>query len=82
MEPKGLRVTKNEYFSLLKHTKQLLLVMFCDTTAEIWNLKVGHDAYADAERMERREGWNSYVDWNISWLYTILNSDFPQILMH
>ena len=32
----GLRVAKNEYFSLIAHTKQLLLVTFCDTTAGIW----------------------------------------------
>ena len=31
----GLRVTQNEYFSLITHTKQLLLVAFCDATAGI-----------------------------------------------
>ena len=31
----GLRVTQNAYFSLLTHTKQLLLVTFCDPTAGI-----------------------------------------------
>ena len=31
----GLRVTQNEYFSLIAHTKQLLFVTFCDTTAGI-----------------------------------------------
>ena len=31
----GLRVTQNAYFSLITHTKQLLLVRFCDTTAGI-----------------------------------------------
>ena len=29
----GLRVTQDVYFSLLTHTKQLLLVTFCHTTA-------------------------------------------------
>ena len=29
----GLRVTKNAYFSLIIHTKHLLLVTFCDLTA-------------------------------------------------
>ena len=29
MEPRDPRVTKNAYFSLLKHTKQLLAVRFC-----------------------------------------------------
>ena len=31
----GLRVTKDAYFSLLTHTKQLLLVTFCDMLAGI-----------------------------------------------
>ena len=31
----GLRVTQNAYFSLITHTKQLLLVTFCDNTAGI-----------------------------------------------
>ena len=31
----GVRVTQDAYFSLLTHTKQLLLVTFCDTLAEI-----------------------------------------------
>ena len=29
----GLMVTQNAYFSLITHTKQLLLVTYCDTTA-------------------------------------------------
>ena len=29
----GLRVTQDAYFSLMTHTKQLLLVTFCDNTA-------------------------------------------------
>ena len=33
--PRSLRVTQIAYFSLLTHTEQLLLVTFCDTTAEI-----------------------------------------------
>ena len=38
MDPKGLRVTQSAYFSLLTHTKELLLVTFllvtfCETTA-------------------------------------------------
>ena len=35
MAPRSLRVTQNEYFSLIAHTKQLLLVTLCDTTAGI-----------------------------------------------
>ena len=34
MDPTGLRVTQNAYFSLLTPSKQLLLVTFYDTTAE------------------------------------------------
>ena len=34
MDPKGLRMAQNAYFSLLTHAKKLLLVTFCDTTAE------------------------------------------------
>ena len=30
----GLRVTQDAYFTLLTHTKQLLLLTFCDTDAE------------------------------------------------
>ena len=35
----GLRVTQNTYFSLIAHTKQLLLVTFCGTIAEIVSVK-------------------------------------------
>ena len=58
MDPRGLVVTKNVYFSLLTHTQQLLFVMFCDTTAGILNPEVGGDA---AVWMDSREGRNSYV---------------------
>ena len=30
MDPRSLRVTQNAYFSLLTHTKELLLVTFCN----------------------------------------------------
>ena len=35
MDPRGLRLTKMEYFSLFTHTKQLLLMTFCHTSAGI-----------------------------------------------
>ena len=56
MDLRGLvvMVTKNAYFPLLTHTKQLLLVTLCDMAAGIGNSKVGRDA--DAGRMDRREG--------------------------
>ena len=58
MDPRGLVVTKNVYFSLLTHTNQLLLVTLCHTPAGIGNSKVGRDADdaadADAVRTDRR----------------------------
>ena len=35
LDIRGLRVTQNAFFSILTHTKQLLLLTFCDTTAGI-----------------------------------------------
>ena len=35
VDPRSLRVTQNAYFSLFTHTKQLLLVTICCTTAGI-----------------------------------------------
>ena len=32
--PRGLRVTQNAYFSFLTHTKQQILVTFCDTSVK------------------------------------------------
>ena len=61
-----MRVAQNEYFSLLTHTKQLLLVTFCDTAAGIGNSEMGSDAITNAIWMDRREGWNSYVDGKIA----------------
>ena len=52
------RPQRSEDFSLLTHTKWLLSVTFYDTTSGIgsltWQMVIG--------RVERREGWNSYVD--------------------
>ena len=47
----GLRVTQNAYFSLITHTKQLLLVTFCDTTAGI-----GASFWTEAWRTAAAEG--------------------------
>ncbi len=44
----GLRVTQNEYFSLIAYTKQLLLVTFSDTTAGI-GASFRTDAWTAAE---------------------------------
>ena len=40
MDPRCQRVAQNTYFSLLTHTKQLLLVTFCETTAGIGKKEV------------------------------------------
>ena len=56
MDPRGLVVTKNVYFSLLTHTNQLLLVTLCHTPAGIGNSKVGRDAAdADADDGRRKD---------------------------
>ena len=60
----GLRVTQNAYFSLITHTKQLLLVTFSDTTAEI-GASFRTDARRrteDGGRTDRRGSRNSYLD--------------------
>ena len=43
IDPRGLVVTKNVYFSLLTHTNQLLLVTLCHAPGGIGNSKVGRD---------------------------------------
>ena len=39
MDPRGRSVTKNAYFSLLIHIKQILFVAFYDTTTEIGSVR-------------------------------------------
>ena len=51
MDPRGLRVTHNAYFSLLTHTKKLLLVTFCDLTA-----KTGVSFWTDGTERTERNG--------------------------
>ena len=59
----GLRVTQDAYFSLLSHTKQLLLVTFSDTTAGI-GASFRTDARTDGGgRTDRRGSRNSYLDY-------------------
>ena len=60
----GLRVTQNEYFSLIAHTMQLLLVTFCDTTAGIQVIFRTDGRRTDARtdgRTDRRGSRNSYL---------------------
>ena len=51
----GLRLTQNAYFSLMSHTKQLLLVTFCYTTAGI-EASFRTDARTHARTEEEEEG--------------------------
>ena len=71
MDPRGLRMNQSKYFSLWTHSKQLLLLTFCKSTAGIGSLKVWRDA--DAVRTDRCEGWNSYVD--LMWDNRIIRQD-------
>ena len=45
------------YFSLLTHTKKVLIVTFCDPTAE-----TGFSLWVEDGRTDRRGGRNSYLD--------------------
>ena len=47
-------MTQNAYFSLITHTKQLLLVTFCCTTAEI-GVSFRTDARTDGRTEEEEE---------------------------
>ena len=71
MDNRGMRVTKNAYFSLSTYTKELLLVTFCDSSmhnCRNWKCdgtdrQTWHDRmWWDAKRIDRFEGWNIYVD--------------------
>ena len=52
MNPRGRRVTQNAYFSLLTHTKQLLVVTFCDPTAGFGASFQTHEQAVTAEEEE------------------------------
>ena len=63
MNQRGLRMTQNANFSLITHTKQLLLVTLCDTTVGIRVIFRTHERRtADGERTDRRGSRNSYLD--------------------
>ena len=59
-------MTKDAYFSLLKRTKQLLLVTFCDTLAGIevsfWADGTGRTDGRTNGRTDKRGSRNSYLD--------------------
>ena len=66
MNPRNLKVTLNEYYSLTTHTKQLLLVTFCDKTA---GSGVRFRTHRRKTEDRRTDGWtdkrgsrNSYLD--------------------
>ena len=56
MDSRGLRLTNNAYFSLFSHTKTLLLVPFCDTTAETDVSVRTHGRMERTERNGRKDG--------------------------
>ena len=61
----GLRVTQKAYFLLITHTKQLLLVMFCDPTAGTgvsFRTDARTHGRTDGGRTDRRGSRNSYLD--------------------
>ena len=57
----SLRVTQTAYFSLMTHTKQLLLVTFCYTTAGIGASFQTHGQTED-KRTDRRGSRDSYLN--------------------
>ena len=63
MDSRVLKVTKNTYFTLLTHTKQLLLLTFCDTAAET-EVSIGtHERkWKRNGRTDKRGSRNSYLD--------------------
>ena len=54
-------MTQDAYFSCLTHTKQLLLLTFCDTTSENW-VSFGHTNTQTHGWTDRRGNQNSYLD--------------------
>ena len=66
---------QDAYFSLLSHTKQLLLVTFSDTTAGI-GASFRTDAQTAADggggRTDRRGSRNSYLDLNLHLMRALL----------
>ena len=59
----GLRVTQDAYFSLLTHTKQLLLVTFCDTLAGI-EVRFGRtEPELEREPEPWTDGWMDRQTW-------------------
>ena len=70
MDPRRLMVNKNAYFLLLTHTKQFLLVTFCDTTAvngasfRIHGRTTADSGRTDGRRTDGRGSRNSYLDTN------------------
>ena len=56
MDSRGLRVTKNTYFSLLTRTNHFLLVIFCDPTIEIGSVMkhdlMGHGRFGQYARID------------------------------
>ena len=75
----GLRMTKDAYFSLLTHSKQLLIVSFCDLNAGIVEWDRTTQTTINAVRTNRPEVWNNYVD--ISKKCTLISSNFTVLIV-
>ena len=80
MDPRGLGVTLNAYFSFSKHTKQLSLVTYCHTPAGIEVCFRTHGRrMADGRthgRKDRRGSQNSYLDAKSGKLAYLMNVCF------
>ena len=55
IDPRGLRIKKIAYFSLLTHANQLLLGTLCHMTEGIGNSKVGRDGRRRRRRRKDRQ---------------------------
>ena len=66
MDPRGQRVTKDAYFSLLTRTKKLSLVTFCGTLTGIevsfWADGTGRTIGRTDRWTDKRGSRNSYLD--------------------
>ena len=63
----GLRVTKDAYFSLLTHTKQLLFVTFCHITA-------GNGANFRTHKGMEPDGKTDMEDETVIWIFATNNN--------
>ena len=80
----GLRVTQDAYFSLLTHTKQLLLVTFCYTSAGIQASFRTHGRTdggrtEDGRKDRHRGSRNSYLDLDVKKFHILTYTTKPRL---